>query len=122
MQVKEKPVKKRKRDKDRPKRPLSAYNLFFRDERIKVLDQIQKDKNATSMGTGNMDDSKTTIKDYTKLGFAGLAKIIASRWRVLDDEKLKEYKVLAKTELVNYNQAVEKYLSKKEKKTTEEPS
>merc|ERR1712226_695704 len=52
---------------DRPKRPLSAYNLFFKDQRIKLL---------------GLDDDGKGEKEK-KIGFAEMAKVISSKWKTL---------------------------------------
>jgi len=50
---------------DKPKRPLSAYNLFFADVRRKLLEQ-RRGNGAPSHG----------------LGFSNLARTVAKQWRV----------------------------------------
>jgi HMG (high mobility group) box len=73
-----------KKEKGFPKRPLSAYNLFFRDERQRLLD----------------------ASTNRKLGFAMLAKTVASRWKTLDDTARIAYNTTAAIEKNLYNAAV----------------
>lgn len=57
---------------ERPKRPLSAYNLFFQSERQKLLDQLPV------RARGKPRNS------HGKLGFKQMATIIGARWRAID--------------------------------------
>ncbi|EEC49118.1 predicted protein, partial [Phaeodactylum tricornutum CCAP 1055/1] len=50
-----------KKPKDMPKRPLSAYNLFFQEERNRLINS-----------------------DKAGVGFENMAKTIAAKWRSLD--------------------------------------
>jgi len=104
--------KKRKRsrksknnvDKDAPKRPLSAYNLYFREERKRCLAQT----NATSS------------PDNKKYNFEELGKLIGKGWRALP---LKEKRVLetrAETDRERYRNEMIAYKLEKRRKLQEE--
>lgn len=66
----------------KPKRPLSAYNIFFKCEREKLV-QAKK-----------------------KVGFSNMAKVIAAKWKELDTEDRKEYAAGAEVEQKKYRSAV----------------
>ena len=63
-----------KKPKDMPRRPLSAYNLFFKSERQRIVASISERPNPRLGQSGKA----------VGLGFAGLARDIASKWKVLD--------------------------------------
>ena len=61
--------KKRKRPADMPRRPLSAYNFFFSEERVRVLAEIPDPEKNEEDGDGKgekKDESKADDKDEGK--------------------------------------------------------
>lgn len=79
--------KKKKKDPNAPKRPLSAFFLYCHDERPKV---------------------KETYPDY---GVAECAKELAQRWATCKNKD--KYEAQAAQEKVKYEKAMEKYNAKK---------
>lgn len=117
--------KKRSRNKDLPKRPLSAYNLFFKDERAKMLgeqttteaaaatisDASQKDKGQTrKSGEGNSGNKKETAR--RRVGFEEMAQSISKKWKELSDELRAHYQAIAGREKELYKQQKELMLKK----------
>jgi len=181
--------KSRTRPADAPRRPLSAYNFFFIDERERLLQAIKKKdekgageeskkegehKNADKGGgdadssdkgevdeKGNagdkgiageggaskagdseddplegidLNDSTFTPSSYDdlmtlrlnnkekprphrkthgKIGFQTLAKLIASRWKALNEERREHYKSLAAIDMEKYKEKTAEYQKKK---------
>ena len=70
-----------KKPEGKPKRPLSAYNLFFQQEK----ERVQRDG---------------------KYGFAALARKIAEKWNTLDKEDKSPYEAQAAVEKAKYVQEV----------------
>lgn len=138
------PAKKKRKHKkkpaDMPRRPLSAYNLFFSEERERILSEIDgKDGD----GESNKDDSsaaKDSSKDeegvspkpkallrplipsqkkrrphrktHGKISFQELARMVGERWKNLSDEKRQYYQDLAKEDMKRQKAAMEEYYAK----------
>jgi hypothetical protein len=79
-----------RRSKDKPRRPLSAYNLFFREERNKVANA------GTAQGLA--------------LGYGDMSRIVSNRWKQLSDEDAKPFKHEAAREQILYRRAIDAYL------------
>jgi hypothetical protein len=75
-----------KKPKDAPKRYLSAYNIFFSEERRRVH-----------------------AESDARIGFAGLGKIIGQRWRSLTAEQREPFDIMAEKDIERYRQEMKMY-------------
>lgn len=64
----------KKTDNNKPKRPLSAYNFFFQNERQSLLQDTPTRKEGKPR------------RSHGKIGFADLARKVAAKWRILSEE------------------------------------
>lgn len=135
--AKSKKQSKKGKVKGKPKRPLSAYNFFFRAERSRILDSIPRNgkkgedevkedkvKKEDAGGEGSSVSSKGGDRDYDrigddgkkiphgKIGFENLAKLIGKRWQELDAEGVEKYKRLADEDMTRYKKEMEVFLTK----------
>lgn len=95
--------KRRKhKPKDFPKRPLSAYNIFFKETRQVMLVEKLKE-----VGKDNVD-------------FQSMVKEIAQRWKKLSPNERVRVDGLAKTDLVRYKEEVRLYEEEMVKKSRKE--
>lgn len=85
-----------KKPKDMPRRPLSAYNLFFKSERLSIVTSISDGPNSPLGRNG-----KTV-----GIGFAGLARDIASKWKTLDSSEKSVFEEQAKIEKLRYHKEI----------------
>jgi hypothetical protein len=76
-----------KKPKDMPKRPLSAYNLFFGAERQRLVDS-----GVSKLG-----------------GFSGLAQLVSAKWKTLDDETKAPFLSRAKEEQIRYKREMRQW-------------
>jgi HMG (high mobility group) box len=83
--------KKWKKPKDKPNRPLSAYNLFFAKERTEML--------GDDVPTPEQEALKKRIhcKTHGKIPFAVMARHIGAKWKTLDPETKRPFEEKAAT-------------------------
>lgn len=79
---------------DKPKRPLSAYNLFFQHERAKILQTASQ-------------PSYKPRRSHGKIGFADLARSVADKWKSLDESVKGDFISKAAVEKKRYEQELE---------------
>lgn len=97
----------------KPKRPLSAYNIFFQEERTKIIGEREC--------TGRKD-TPTNLPIHKKqryqpngTGFEDLAKEISKRWKTIDSERLAECSRLAEADTERYQNELAVYHDLREK-------
>lgn len=114
--IKKATKKRRRKAKDRPKRPLSAYNIFFKAERENILKQIPGEAESEENDKFTWPGKKRP--PHGKISFEELAKTIGARWKSLDESEKAQYKEKAKEDLGRYAKEMTAY----EKKNKSEDS
>merc|ERR1712224_267211 len=110
-----------------PKRPLSAYNLFFQSERIKIIDELSSDteagkadrftkKNESKQKDSKRSSTKSRKPPHGKVGFEELGRLIGARWKELPEEEKKDYQDKAVEESNRYAMEMEEYHRKEKTK------
>jgi hypothetical protein len=103
---------RRKNDKDKPKRPLSAYNIFFKEERERILEELPAyiiKKDWVEKNDVKNKKRKGSKADFKKIDFQCLAKLIGKRWQSLEKGLLEQYKTRAEADLKRYRSEMEMY-------------
>jgi len=96
-----------KKPKDMPRRPLSAYNLFFKEERARML--VEANKRMLQEDFARSGGDFQPPARVPKIGFERMAKTIAKRWKELPKHDMERYKAQAANEMKWYRLAMEKY-------------
>ena len=102
---------RRKQPKDKPKRPLSAYNIFFKEERARLLNKVPCD-------VGDEGNQKRTANG--KIGFENLAKIIGGKWQDLRPSDVEYYKRKASSDMQRYKDEMDEYNKKHARKNKDD--
>jgi hypothetical protein len=113
----------------KPKRPMSAYNFFFKEERSSIAAKLSSANNRDeinrvleALGAHDMgldrkpsattpDYSLTTKKKMFNgfVSFEDIGKIIGHRWRSISGALLAKYTTLADADTIRYQNVLKKY-------------
>ena len=94
--------KKRKRSKKAkgaPRRPLSAYNAFFKEQRAAILEERER---RASQGLAEEEDLEDDL-------FAAMGKRLARLWKELTPEQKIRYNQIAEADMRRYRAEMEVY-------------
>ena len=84
---------------NRKMRPMSAYNLFFKEERARILGTAQK----PSVGPTSQEEKRKRRKcPHNKISFAELGRIIGKRWKELGDKERSVFEEKARADKERY--------------------
>ena len=97
------------RPSDKPKRPLSAYNMFFAHERIQLLGDAMPSAAQEAM------KKKIHCATHRKISFAEMARTIGARWRALGANDKAVYEARARTLKARYLVDVKEWRVKQER-------
>jgi hypothetical protein len=90
----------------KPKRPLTAYNFFFRDERANLL--VERE---SVYETDDYDWTKRKgrSKPHGKIKFNELGRVIGKRWKECDPDTKRKYEELAADDKQRYRKEMSEY-------------
>jgi len=122
------PIKRptKKKPKDKPKRPLSAYNYFFKEEREKILrvvladDPEKIDNDPDGEDYINEDTVSRLKKEGGKVSFEEMGKLIGQRWKNIDPDRLAKYAEMAAEDTERYKKEMQSYNGRQEAKMRSE--
>mmetsp|Transcript_7491 Transcript_7491/g.17153 ORF Transcript_7491/g.17153 Transcript_7491/m.17153 type:complete len:386 (-) Transcript_7491:261-1418(-) len=112
-----------RKPKDKPKRPLSAYNLFFQHEREKIIScnpDATLEETLIKISSTPKPKKRRHRKSHGKIGFADLARTIAEKWKTLAPEGRSIYETKAAQEKQRYKKELEEWSKAREQKAKED--
>lgn len=105
----------RKKPKDKPKRPLSAYNYFFKSERQRILKYLLRNPEDTfDEAVVDEEEEKRLWTGTKKVSFEEMGKLIGRRWKSMGAEEMEKYTTLAASDAERYKKELKVWNDKKE--------
>jgi len=128
--------KRKRKEKDAPRRPLSAYNLFFKDRRADLLKKgLQETKHkaddtekpsaqvtisskgvVTKLSASAPRVRKGRNPPHHIMSFKEMAQKVSEQWKNVSDEEKQQYQIQAKEEKERYQDELYLYQKKKQSK------
>jgi len=104
--------------KSKPKRPLSAYNIFFREERQRILSDLSSlDEEGTEYAT-----KKRRTGNNGKISFSDMGKRIGQNWRNLDELSIARCRKLSEADAERYRTEMKEWTLQEENSRLFKPS
>lgn len=100
-------TRRKKKPRGIPKRPLTAYNVFFQQECPKIIAEEE-------------EKAKDDPFPQKKIKFEDLGRIIAKRWKDVSEKDRQRYETLAEEDTFRFRKEMEAYNEDKRKKEEEE--
>mmetsp|Transcript_20821 Transcript_20821/g.29693 ORF Transcript_20821/g.29693 Transcript_20821/m.29693 type:complete len:314 (-) Transcript_20821:213-1154(-) len=109
-----------KKPKDKPKRPLSAYNIFLKAEREKIVKFIKGEGPDEKDPDQPAADLQLLMTNEGRISFEQMGKLIGKRWKTLSPESHKKYSDMALIDAERYKTAMADYKAKNDERARKE--